>query len=182
MPALYSRYKYQRILQHSSRGARPYSIAKLLREEDLRASRNGIAKFLKKYQRTGTTRVLPGAGRRSVISPEMKAVVDEQMERDNETKAEQLHRILSEKGFKVSLRTVLRCRELLGWTFRGSKYCQLVREANKSKRLEWAKKCLEEEDDYFDDVIWTGESSIQLETHKRFSFRREGCQPRLKPR
>ena len=30
---------------------------------------------------------------------------------------------------------VLRCRTYLGWTFRGSSYCQLIRHENKQKRL-----------------------------------------------
>ena len=42
-------------------------------------------------------------------------------------------------GYKISLCTVLRCRRSLGWTFRGSAYCQLVRNVNKQKRREWAK-------------------------------------------
>ena len=154
-------------------------MAKLLAQEGLPASRNGIGKFIRKYRQTGTIRVLPGAGRPSIITPEMKAIVDEQMEKDDETTATQLHVLLREKGFQLSLRTVLRCRRELGWTFRGSKYCQLVREVNRVKRLEWAKRVSEKKDTY-DDVIWTDESSVQLETHKRFCFRKEGCQPRLK--
>ena len=181
MPRVYSNYKYQRIIYHSSRGHRPYTVAKLLAQEGLPASRNGIGKFIRKYRQTGTIRVLPGAGRPSIITPEMKAIVDEQMEKDDETTATQLHALLREKGFQLSLRTVLRCRRELGWTFRGSKYCQLVREVNRVKRLEWAKRVSEKKDTY-DDVIWTDESSVQLETHKRFCFRKEGCQPRLKPK
>ena len=99
----------------------------------------------------------------------MKAVVDEQMEKDDETTASQLVALLKDKGFKVCLRTVLRCRRQLGWTFRGSKYCQLVREANQIKRLELAKTVLDQGDN-FDDVVWTDESSVQLETHRTFAF------------
>ena len=47
----------------------------------------------------------------------------------------ELENILSEKGHNMSISTVLR---KLGWTCRGSAYCQLIREANKAKRLEWA--------------------------------------------
>ena len=105
----------------------------MLAREGLSATRNG--KFVAKYLRTGSIRVLPGAGRPSIITPEMRAVVDAQMEKDDETTATQLHALLKEKGFKISLRTVQRCRSQLGWTYRGSKFCQLVREANKTKRL-----------------------------------------------
>ena len=43
-----------------------------------------------------------------------------------------------EHGTLVSLQTILRCRSALGWTFRGSAYCQLIRRENKVKRLAWA--------------------------------------------
>ena len=43
--------------------------------------------------------------------------------------------MLKEHGYNTSLRTILRCWTSLGWTFRGSKYRQLIREL---KRFEWA--------------------------------------------
>ena len=76
------------------------------------------------------------------------------MEKDDETTAYQLHHMLLENGIKISLRTILRCRTALGWTYRGSAYCQLIREANKQKRLQW---CELNKDDTFDDVIWSDE-------------------------
>ena len=70
--------------------------------------------------------------------------------------------------------TVFRCRTSLGWTFRGSAYCQMIRETNKVKRLEWA---LRNKDDEFDDVIWSDECTIQLENHQRFCCRKVGHAP-----
>jgi len=87
-----------------------------------------------------------------------------------------------DKNVKISISTVLRCRKELGWTYRGSAYCQLIRHANKEKQLEWAKKYLDEAEDGFTDVIWSDESSIQMETHKRYCYRKEGCAPKNKPR
>lgn len=52
---------------------------------------------------------------------------------DDETTATQLHELLTHYGIAISLRTVLCCREQLGWTFRGSAYCQLIRDVNKQK-------------------------------------------------
>ena len=109
----------------------------------------------------------------------MKVIVEEAMRKDDETTAHQLHRILLSKGYQISSKTILRCRTALGWTFRGSAYCQLIREPNKVKRLDWAWKHL---NDNFDDVVWTDECSVQLETHKRFCCRKQGEPPRLKPR
>ena len=101
------------------------------------------------------------------------------MRADDETTAYQLHRLLNEKGYSISLRTILRCRTALGWTFRGSAYCQLIREANKAKRLTWAQQHL---NDTFDDVIWTDECTVQMESHRRFAYRKRGEAPRPKPR
>ena len=75
--------------------------------------------------------------------------------------------------------TVFRCRTSLGWTFRGSAYCQMIREANKVKRLEWA---LRNQNDEFDDVIWSDECTIQLENHRRFCCRKVGHAPKPKPK
>ena len=44
--------------------------------------------------------------------------------------------------YAMTLKTVLRCRAALGWTFRGSVYCQLIRQQNKVKRLQWAQEHL----------------------------------------
>ena len=60
-------------------------------------------------------------------------------------------------GYNISLHTVLRARTLLGWVFRGSAYCQTIREANKAKRLAW---CQAHQIDDFQDVISMDESSI----------------------
>ena len=82
------------------------------------------------------------------------------MQWDDETTAYQLRTMLNESGYNISLRTVLRCRTSLGWTFRGSAYCQLIRDANKVKCREWA---IQHVDDDFEDVIWMDECTVQLQ-------------------
>ena len=116
----------------------------------MKASRRGIAKFLHRYETTGSIARKAGSGRPTKITTEIKAAVEQQMQLDDETSAVQLHAILLNKGYSISLPTILRCRSALGWTFHGSSYCQLIREANKTKRLEWA---IAHRDDDFDDVI-----------------------------
>ncbi len=60
----------------------------------------------------------PGSGRRSKINPDVLGIVEVQMKLDDETSAYQLHGMLKSKGYSLSVRTVLRCRQFLGWTFR----------------------------------------------------------------
>ena len=104
------------------------------------------------------------------------------MVHDNETTAYQIHKILCDMGYSMSIWTIFRCHKELGWIFRNSVHCQLIRAANKVKRFDWAKQYLDEAEGDFHDVIFTDESSIQLEAHKRYCFRKRGCAPNSKPR
>ena len=175
---VYSTYQKQRILAYYSQRYRAPTIAKLLRREQSPASRRGICKFLHWYGASGTTHRIPGSGRRSKATEEVRRLVEEQMRKDDETTAVQLHALLLDEGFQLSLRTILRYRVSLGWTFRGSSYCQLIRDDNKIKRFEWAQKHVS---DNFDDVIWSDECTVQLETHHWFACRK-GEPPKNKPR
>ncbi len=179
---VFSHYKKMRILYLNCQGNKSSTIAKILEEEGMSASRRGISKFLNHFRLYNTISRKPGSSRPSKITEEVKKIVDEQMELDDETTAYQLHGILLSKGFRLSLRTILRCRTTLGWTFRGSSYCQLIRDVNKAKRLVWAKDYIHEIETGFEDVIWTDEATVQLETHRRFSCRKVGRRPKNKPR
>ena len=103
------------------------------------------------------------------------------MRKDDETTAMQLHTLLVNRGYRVSLRTILRCRTSLGWTFRGSSYCQLIRAQDKEKRLAWAQRYGTYKDEDFEEVIFTDECTVQLET-QRFCCRKRGEPPRPKPK
>ena len=131
---VYSSYTKLRILHYSSKGFKPYTISRLLlKEEGIEVSRFGVSKFLEVYQATFTISRQPGSGRPSKITAEVKELVEAKMQEDDETTATQLHCMLVEHGIEISLKTILRCRISLGWTFRGSAYCQLIRWANKVK-------------------------------------------------
>ena len=176
---VYSTFKLQRILQLYSNGLKAPTIAKVLQQEGMTCSRYGILKFLKRFKETGSIQRRPGSGRPTKITAEIKAIVEQQMQFDDETTAFQLHALLRARGYSISIRTVLQCRTLLGWTFRGSAYCQIVREENRRKRLEYAVK---NKDYHFNDVLFTDECSVQLETHRRFCCHKLGEPPRPKPR
>ena len=177
---VYSDYVKLRILHYHFKGFTAYTIVKcLMKYDDIKVSIVGVWKFLKHYKETGSIARKPGSGRLSKVTSSVKELVEELMQNDDETTATQIHTFLLSKGINISLKTILRCRKSLGWTFRGSSYCQLIREENKAKRLAWV---LVNQHDDFEDVIWTDESSIQLENHRRFCCRKEGQRPKPKPR
>ena len=81
----------------------------------------------------------------------------------------------------VSEATIRRARRKLGWLCEKTRYCQFVREANKTKRLTFCLQALAD-NDKFKDAILTDESTIQIEQYARISFRKKGDQPKLKGR
>ena len=176
---VYSVYVKERILILATQGFKPPTIQKILAEERFYVTREGVHKFITKFNESGSLLRRPGSGRPSKTTLEVKRVVEEQMRLDDETTAYQLHALLNAKGYFLSIHTIFRCRSALGWTFRGSAYCQLIRHVNKEKRLEWAQKY---KDDSFADVIYTDECTVQLESHRRFCCRKKGEAPRPKTR
>ena len=155
----------------------------VLRGKGLSVSKTGILQLLRKYEVTGTIERRPGSGRPTKVSPEILQLVEDRMKEDDETTAVQLQSFLVNHGHPLCLRTILRSRTALGWTFRGSAHCQLIRRANVEKRLQWAREHLNEAlTDGFQDVVWTDETTVQIETHRRFACRKLGQPAKLKPR
>ena len=179
---VFTEYEKQRMVTLWKKGCRAPTIAKIVRQGGITASRRGIDKFLRQFAERHTIARRPGSGRPLKITAAIKQVVERAMQVDDETTATQLHHLLAQSGYNISIRTVLRCRTALGWTFRGSAYCQLIREANKTKRLAWAQQHLQECSVGFTNVIWTDECTVQLETHRQFCCRKRGQPPRNKPR
>ena len=81
-----------------------------------------IWKFLRRYGEQQCLSHKEGSGHPSKITPEVKAVVEQQMNTDDETTAYHLHKLLTEKGFSLCISTILCCRIELGWMFRGNMY------------------------------------------------------------
>ena len=155
------------------------SIVSLLASEDISASVSGVAGFLRRYTHTGSTARQTGSGGKRKATERVKDIFEKCMRNDDETTATQIRSVLAREGYHLSVRTVLRSRTELGWTYRGSAYCQVIRDVNKAKRLEWARANLGSN---FEDVIFTDECSIQMESHRRFCCHKRGELPKNKPR
>ena len=177
---VYLLYCKERILYLSSKGFKAPTIARILKEEKkLPVARVGVHEVLRRFHESGCLMRRLGSGQLSQITLEIKQVVEAQMRLDDETTAHQLQHLREQKGYNLSLKTILRCCSSLGWTFRGSAYCKLIWVVNMEKLLAWA---LKYKDDTFDHVIITDECTVQMESHRRFCCRKQGEVPRLKPR
>lgn len=177
---VYSDYTKQRILSLFWRGCKISEIVEyLILEDGIQSTKQGIRQFLKRFGLTNTIARKPGSGMPPKLSPQVQKLIEDAMLQDDETTATQLQSVLASRSIYVSLATIVRNRVQLGWTYRGSAYCQLIRQQNKDKRLQWARTCLNDE---FNDVIWTDETTVQIETHKRYCYHKKGEKPRPKPR
>ena len=175
-----SDYTKLRILSLHWQGYKISRIADILvLEDNTTVSKQSIRLFLKRFLQRGTIARKPGSGRASKLSPTILQIIERAMQEDDETTATQIQANLASHDVYVSLTTILRNRRQMGWIYRGSAYCQLIRNVNKQKRFEWAQQNI---GDNFDDVIWSDESSIQLDCHRRYCCRKEGQRPRPKPR
>ena len=86
-------------------------------------------------------------------------------EKDNLT-ARHLRNLLEDRwpDLKVSLSTIKRARRQLGWVATSPKYCQLVREANREKRVAWCRERISKGDN-FSDVIFPNSSKLRCLSH-----------------
>lgn len=177
---VYGSYTKQRILSLYWRGVPVSKIVEyLVLEDGIRSTKQGVRQFLKRFHQTKSIARKPGSGMPPRLSPAVQQLIENAMQADDECTATQLQAILASMNIYVSLATIVRSRTQLGWTYRGSAYCQLIRQQNKDKRLQWARAYLH---DSFENVIWSDETTVQLETHKRLCYRKKGEQPRPKPR
>ena len=172
----------QRILCYYRNGLRSSEICSALRVEGVYTSRQTVARFLLRFQARGTIARKEGSGRPTVITDRVLQIVEKAMKANNETTATQLHVLLTSCEIRISFSTILCSRSMFGWTFRGSKYCQVIRPRNKLKRMMWAVENLPEVlSSGFENAIWTDETSVQLESHRRHSYRKKGKPAVLKP-
>ena len=111
-------------------------------EDEILVTKQGVRQFLKRYSHSGTIARKPGSRLPPKLSPGINQLIEDTMRRDDESTATQLQVILANRGVYVSLATIVRNRCLLGWIYRGSAYCQLIRNANKIAHLQWAQASL----------------------------------------
>ena len=81
---------------------------------------------------------LPRFDRPAKISDEAKVFIDRQMRKDDEMTSCRIKKKVAKRGTDMSSSTVRRARMQLGWTLQRTGYCQLIRDVNKTKQLEFA--------------------------------------------
>ena len=180
MPKVTS-YTRSRIESFYNQGSRPVEIFKELTKEGLKVSFASITRIIKKIQQTGSTKNLHRSGRPKKISEEAKAFIEDQMRKNDEETSSQIQKKLAKCRIVVNSSTVRRSRIKQGWTLQCTAYCQLIRDANKVKRLEYAQRIMES-DDSFHNVIFSDDCSVSLEQYRGTCYRKVGEPAKRRPK
>ena len=144
-------------------------------EEDVFVSRAALY-MLKKYSNCRTIADLRRAPRPRILQDEHYRFIDDTMADNMDLTARQLFCLFKEKfaTVEVSISTIKRARLELGWVCKRVKYCQLISEVNKEKRVKWCLERVTNNDLKMDDVIFTDESTVQIKAHWKVIFRKAG--------
>lgn len=109
-------------------------------------------------------------------------VVDECMRDNPELSSVDLQKIIEQRtGTQLSASHIRLLRRRIGWTYRKTKYCQLIRNANKPKRLEWSTLQLRNQEK-FEDVIFSDEASFEAQRSANRMYYKKGEMVRLRPK
>ena len=155
-------------------------VTRLLRNENLIVDRSFVMRTVKTFNSCGKL-YRDRQGRQSSLSTNkhIHAIIDNCMKENDEMTAKNIQSHLERYRYSVSVSTINRIRNRLGWSLKTTRYCQMIRNNNKPKRVQWATENLNET---FEDVIWSDETSVCLEQYKKRSFRKRGIPMKRKPK
>ena len=103
-------------------------------------SLSGITRMIKKLRVTDSVANLPRLGRLRKLFVEARTFIDQQMRKNDEMTSAKIQKKLAKCAICMSSSTVQRSRKQQGWTLQQTSYCQLIRDANKVKRLKFAQR------------------------------------------
>jgi len=100
-------------------------------------------------------------GRLSKFTIEISEYIERRLEDDDDTTLVELQRLIA-REFGIMINSAAIRRHLhasLQWVVVKTRCGPMISDANKQKRLEFVKMCLDTQDN-FDNIIWTDESSV----------------------
>ena len=122
----------RRVVFLKSAGYSVSQIKKRLQEENILVSSQALFNLLKKFKDTGKLIDLLRRTRPRKLSREMMVFLNEALSENDELTARQAHSLLVAKWptVQVSLPTIKRVRQKIGWVCTRPHYCQLLREVS----------------------------------------------------
>lgn len=120
----------QRVIIYLRRGDSVSTIKKRLEEDNIFISARALYNLVAKYRDTNSVVDRPRRKMPRKITPEMMTAIDAQLHCNDEMTSSQLYNYLKENwpDIEVSLPTIRRVRNEIGWVCTKPHYCQMLRE------------------------------------------------------
>ena len=114
-----------------------FSVSKIiarLKQEQIFVTCQALYSLFKKHSKTGHLVHLPKRTKTKKITDEMVAIIDEALSNNDELTERELRSILVERwpGLRVTLSTIKRIRNQIGWKCTRPHYCQLIRDVSRN--------------------------------------------------
>ena len=172
------------VVELSRRSFKLKDIQAHLLAEGIEVSKKSLCVLIGKYKRMGSVADERKTRRPRKLGDEHLRFIDDAMAENDELTSSQLYNMFQEQypEISVSISTIKRVRRELGWVAKRTRYCAMIAERNKEKRVEWCQEQIRAGDLRFANVVWTDECTVQLESHRLMTYHRIGEAARLKPR
>ena len=170
------------MVRFKNRGIGIHQISKHLENEGVCVSKVALYALCRKYEATRSIQDRKRRSRPLLLNEDQYRFIDNTVANNVDMISRQLHSALLAEYpdlESVSVSTVKRARLRLGWISKRTRYCALISERNQEKRVEFCRQLIENNDLEFSDVIWTDESSVQLESHRKVTYHRIGEPARM---
>lgn len=174
------------IIQLYDDGWKPYAIKKNLNDGKIKISYSGVKYIIDAYISGDflPSKIRPKSTKTfKTLDVNDVSFVTSSLRDNCNLSARDLQKMFEERGTTASLSTIRRVIDAAGFTATKPRYCQLIRDVNKVKRVDFCKDLIISGDN-LDDVIFTDECSIQLHDNKSVAYRMKGsiaprhCRPK----
>ena len=120
----------RRVVFLSRSGYSVSQIKKRLEQENIRISLVALYNLLKKYNQLGRLIDLPRRTRPTKLNNVMRLFLNQKLSENDELTAREAHNLLTQQWptLQVSLPTIKRIRQKIGWVCTKPHYCQMIRD------------------------------------------------------
>lgn len=175
------------IIRRHREGQKTTSIQRRLAEKGLRISWDTVKYYIDKFQKGDfDDHVLPEVKDSTTpkfndLTTEDVNAVKESLSTNPVQSARDVQKLLTDRGAEVGYTTTRKAIAAAGFTNATPRYCQLIRDANKLKRIEFCNMLIDSNDD-MSNIIFTDETSVQLHQNRQTTYRPKGSVPTMCPK
>ena len=141
----------------------------------LKVSRNTVGSIIRKFKAKGTIETLPGRGRKSKLSSVSTRRMIRIVNKNPRVTTKELQNDLKSAGVSVSVTTIRRKLHTEGFHARTPRRTPLLTVKHKKPRLQYANNYIEKPKKFWDSVLWTDETKLELFGHmdQRYIWRKK---------